>query len=89
MLGALQVSGASIRVAPDDGIVDAVTDRTRLIAISHVSWVTGNSLEPARVKEQTGLPILVDGAQSVGAVPGRREPVRLLHRLLPEVAVRA
>ena len=69
LLGALQASGASIRVAPDDRIVDAVTDRTRLIAISHVSWVTGNSLEPARVKEQTGLPILVDGAQSVGAVP--------------------
>ena len=69
LLGALQVSGASIRVAPDDGIVEAVTDRTRLIAISHVSWMTGNSLEPARVKEQTGLPILVDGAQSVGAIP--------------------
>jgi selenocysteine lyase/cysteine desulfurase len=69
LLGALRASGASIRVAPEAGIVDAVTDRTRLVAISHVSWVTGNSLEPARVKEQTGLPILVDGAQSVGAVP--------------------
>lgn len=69
LLGALRASGASIRVAPDDRIVDAVTDRTRLIAISHVSWITGNSLEPARVKESTGLPILVDGAQSVGAIP--------------------
>lgn len=74
LLGALQASGASIRVAPDDRIVDAVTDRTRLIAISHVSWVTGNSLEPAQVKEQTGLPILVDGAQSVGAVPVDASP---------------
>lgn len=69
LLGALHASGASIRVAHADGIVDAVTDRTKLVAISHVSWVTGNSLEPARVKEQTGLPILVDGAQSVGAIP--------------------
>jgi L-cysteine/cystine lyase len=69
LLGALHASGASIRVAPERGIVDAVTDRTKLVAISHVSWVTGNSLDPARVKEQTGLPILVDGAQSVGAVP--------------------
>jgi selenocysteine lyase/cysteine desulfurase len=68
LLGALHASGASIRVASAGGIVDAVTDRTRLVAISHVSWVTGNSLDPARVKEQTGLPILVDGAQSVGAV---------------------
>ncbi len=69
LLGALHASGAAIRVAPEGGIADAVTDRTRLIAISHVSWVTGNSLEPARVKEQTRLPILVDGAQSVGAIP--------------------
>ena len=74
LLGALHASGASIRVAPDDRIVDAVTDRTRLIAISHVSWVTGNSLEPAQVKERTGLPILVDGAQSVGAVPVDASP---------------
>ena len=74
LLGALHASGASIRVAPAGGIVDAVTDRTRLVAISHVSWVTGNSLDPARVKEQTGLPILVDGAQSVGAVPVDASP---------------
>ena len=74
LLGALQASGASIRVAPDDRIVDAVTDRTRLIAISHVSWITGNSLEPAQVKEQTGLPVLVDGAQSVGAIPVDASP---------------
>src|SRR5215208_3932712 len=37
LLGALHASGASIRVAPAGGIVDAVTDRTRLVAISHVS----------------------------------------------------
>jgi selenocysteine lyase/cysteine desulfurase len=69
LLGALQVSGAAIRTAPEDGIVEAVSERTRLIAISHVSWVSGNSLDPARVKEETGLPVLVDGAQSVGAIP--------------------
>ena len=74
LLGALHASGASIRVAPEDGIIDAVTDRTRLVAISHVSWVSGNSLDPARVKEQTGLPILVDGAQSVGAIPVDASP---------------
>jgi len=74
LLGALQASGAAIRVAPPGGIVDAVTERTRLIAISHVSWVTGNSLDPVRVKEQTELPILVDGAQSVGAVPVDASP---------------
>ncbi len=69
LLGALAVSKARVVAVPPDEIVDAVTDRTRLIAISHVSWVTGNSLEPERVKAETGLPILVDGAQSAGVIP--------------------
>src|SRR5262245_5570287 len=69
LIGPLHASGARIVTAPEDRIVAGVTDRTRLIAISHVSWVTGNSLDPARVKAETGLPILVDGAQSAGAIP--------------------
>jgi L-cysteine/cystine lyase len=69
LIGPLHASGSRIVTAPEDGILDAVTDRTRLIAISHVSWVTGNSLDPARVKAETGLPVLVDGAQSAGAIP--------------------
>jgi L-cysteine/cystine lyase len=73
LLGALRVSGATIRVASENEIVEAVTDRTRLIAISHVSWVSGNSLDPAHVKQETGLPVLVDGAQSVGAIPVEAE----------------
>ncbi len=31
--------------------------------------MTGNSLDPAGIKGETGLPVLVDGAQSVGAIP--------------------
>jgi L-cysteine/cystine lyase len=69
LIGPLHASSARVVVAPEDGIVDAVTDRTRLIAISHVSWLTGNSLEPERVQAETGLPILVDGAQSAGVIP--------------------
>jgi L-cysteine/cystine lyase len=69
LIGPLAASGAQVRAAPEDKIADAVTDRTRLIAISHVSWVTGNSLEPGRVKSETGLPILVDGAQAAGVIP--------------------
>jgi L-cysteine/cystine lyase len=69
LIGPVHASGARIVTAPEDGILDAVTDATRLIAISHVSWVTGNSLDPARVKAETGLPILVDGAQSAGVIP--------------------
>jgi len=69
LIGPLHASGARIVTAPEDGILGAVTDRTRLLAISHVSWVTGNSLDPARIKAETGLPILVDGAQSAGVIP--------------------
>jgi L-cysteine/cystine lyase len=69
LLGALTASKARVVAVPPDEIVGAVTERTRLIAISHVSWVTGNSLEPERVKAETGLPILVDGAQSAGVIP--------------------
>ena len=69
LLGALAVSKARVVAVPPEKIIEAVTDRTRLIAISHVSWVTGNSLEPERVKAETGLPILVDGAQSAGVIP--------------------
>jgi L-cysteine/cystine lyase len=69
LIGPLHASGARIVTAPEDGILEAVTDRTRLVAISHVSWVTGNALDPAQVKVETGLPILVDGAQSAGVIP--------------------
>jgi L-cysteine/cystine lyase len=69
LIGPLHASGARIVAAPEDAVLDAVTDRTRLIAVSHVSWVTGNSLDPARIKAETGLPVLVDGAQSAGVIP--------------------
>jgi L-cysteine/cystine lyase len=69
LIGPLHASGAKVVTAPEDRVFDAVTDRTRLIAISHVSWVTGNSLDPAGIKAETGLPVLVDGAQSAGVLP--------------------
>jgi L-cysteine/cystine lyase len=69
LIGPLAASGARVITAPEDRILEAVTERTKLIAISHVSWVSGNSLEPEQVKAETGLPILVDGAQSAGAIP--------------------
>ena len=50
-------------------ILDAVTPRTRLVALSHVLWLNGHVLPLADIKRETGLPLLVDGAQSVGAIP--------------------
>jgi L-cysteine/cystine lyase len=69
LLGALHASGARVVVAPFDRVVEAVTPRTRLVAISHVSWVTGNVLDPGLIRSETGVPVLVDGAQSAGAIP--------------------
>lgn len=68
LLGALAVSGAQIRVAPATGLLEAVTDQTKLVASSHISWVSGNSIGLDRIKAETGLPVLVDGAQSAGAI---------------------
>jgi L-cysteine/cystine lyase len=69
LIGPLHASGARVVTAPEDRILDAVTEKTKLIAISQISWVSGNSLDPERVKDETGLPILVDGAQAAGAIP--------------------
>ena len=69
LLGALHASGARVVVAPANRVLEAVTPRTRIVAISHVSWITGNLLDPGFIQAETGVPVLVDGAQSVGAIP--------------------
>ncbi len=71
LLGALHASGADVVVVPPDPerIVGAVTPATRLVAVSQVLWTTGATLPVRRLREDTGVPILVDGAQSVGAIP--------------------
>jgi len=77
MLGALAVSPARVRVAkvrelpPEDALdvlLGEVTPRTRLLALSQVCWMSGNRFPAAELKEATGLPVLVDGAQSAGAI---------------------
>ena len=50
-------------------ILAEITPRTRLIALSHVVWLNGHVMPLAAIKRSTGLPLLVDGAQSVGAIP--------------------
>jgi L-cysteine/cystine lyase len=71
LLGALAVSSARVVVADPEpeAILAAVTPRTRLIAVSQVLWTTGQVLPVRELREQTGIPVLVDGAQSVGAIP--------------------
>jgi L-cysteine/cystine lyase len=82
LLGPLQASQAKVRVArirdrpPEDAleaILAEVTPQTKLLALSHVSWLTGNLLPIEELQEATGLPVLVDGAQSGGAIPVEAE----------------
>lgn len=71
LIGPLHASGARVVVAEPDpeAILAAVTPRTRLLALSQVLWTTGRMLPVSELRERSGLPVLVDGAQSVGAVP--------------------
>ena len=77
LAGPVFTSGATVRVArvqalgPEEtleAIVAQVTPKTRLLAVSHVLWTNGVVLDVHALKERTGLPVLVDGAQSVGAI---------------------
>jgi L-cysteine/cystine lyase len=70
LTGALHASGAHVIVtdADEGALLAAVTPRTRLIAVSHVLWTTGRRLDIARLRRPEGPPLLVDGAQSAGAI---------------------
>jgi L-cysteine/cystine lyase len=78
LAGPVFASGARVRVAqvkdaaPEqalDAILAEVTPRTKAIAVSHVLWTTGAVIPVHELKERTGLPLVVDGAQSAGAIP--------------------
>ena len=78
-LGALQRRyGIQVRVAEvlrGDDALAAVTSligpRTRMVALSHVLWGNGRVLPLREISEAAhaaGVPVLVDGAQGVGAI---------------------
>ena len=78
LFGGLLASGATVRIAeirerPTGealALVEGqITDQTRLIALSHVSWLTGAVLPIKELAERHDIPLLVDGAQGVGAIP--------------------
>lgn len=70
LTGPLHASGARVVLSDADeaAILGAVTPRTKLIATSHVLWTTGRRLDVQLLRRESGLPILVDGAQSAGAI---------------------
>ena len=70
LTGPLYATGARVVIvaADEDAMLAAITPRTRLIATSHVLWTTGRRLDVHRLKDESGLPLLIDGAQSAGAI---------------------
>jgi selenocysteine lyase/cysteine desulfurase len=74
-LGALAAEcGVEVRFAPFAQVADAVTSRTRLIACSHVSWISGRLADTDALRA-SGVPLLLDGAQGLGAI--RTHPAEL------------
>jgi selenocysteine lyase/cysteine desulfurase len=67
LIAARELKGVSIKVVPFARVADAVGPRTRLVACSHVGWMSG-SFAPSELAE-IDVPVLLDGAQGVGAVP--------------------
>jgi L-cysteine/cystine lyase len=67
LAAARDVRGAVIREVPFGEVANAVGPQTRLVACSHVSWMTGR-LAPAELAH-VDVPVLLDGAQGMGAVP--------------------
>ncbi len=59
------------RINPKD-VQDAIRPETRLLALTHASNVTG-TLQPladfCEIANQSGIPLLIDAAQTAGAVP--------------------
>jgi L-cysteine/cystine lyase len=79
LLGPLRAAGVSVRMArvrerPASEALSAIEAElgpgTRLVALSHVSWLTGQVLPVAELAGR-GFPVLVDGAQSAGSIPLR------------------
>jgi L-cysteine/cystine lyase len=72
LLGPLGVArrsrGITVRVAPFAELADAVGPQTRLVACSHVSWINGQVVD-AKALASTGVRLLLDGAQGLGAIP--------------------
>jgi L-cysteine/cystine lyase len=60
--------GFEVRSVPFGELSGAVGARTRLVAASHVSWISGRVVD-APALAATGSPVLLDGAQGLGAVP--------------------
>ncbi len=60
--------GVHLREVPFSELAAEVGPATRLVACSHVSWVSGQITDVASLVA-TGVPVLLDAAQALGAIP--------------------
>ncbi|MEI7794596.1 MAG: aminotransferase class V-fold PLP-dependent enzyme, partial [Thermoleophilia bacterium] len=79
LAAAARRSGAVLRVVDvgdgsgdlEEAMRSVCSPRTRLVALSHVSWLTGAVLDirgAATAAHEVGAVVLVDGAQAAGAI---------------------
>jgi L-cysteine/cystine lyase len=64
--------GPGLERAAEEAIADLITPRTRLIVLSHISFMTGAVPHIRAVTDlahEHGVLVLVDGAQSAGVIP--------------------
>lgn len=64
---AQRLHGVTVRIVPFEELASSVSPSTRLVACSHVSWVSGRVVDHQALAS-TGVPVLLDAAQSIGAV---------------------
>lgn len=71
LIAAREQRGVRVTAVPLDQIPDAIGEATKLVACSHVSWHSGAVAPVAEIvaaARRVGAPVLLDGAQGVGAV---------------------
>lgn len=71
LIAARQQRGVRVTAVPLARIPDAIGDTTKLVACSHVSWHSGALAPVAEIvaaARRHGTPVLLDGAQGVGAI---------------------
>jgi L-cysteine/cystine lyase len=61
-------TGVEVRTAPFGRLDEEVGPRTRLVACSHVSWVTGAVRPEGLAALGDDVSVLLDGAQGIGAI---------------------
>lgn len=54
---------------PPEKVLAAITPRTRMIAVTHMSNVTGTVVDIAGIRAGTDLPLVVDGSQAAVHMP--------------------